>query len=132
MLTPYESLLQTEEGRVALAEEHAIAHVAELICQLMEKSGITRTDLASKMKVSAGRVTQILDGEANLTLATVARALLACGHVFECTSRPLEEFCHPPIFKYHNTGWQTMTNNNHSTHGVAPEIGAASLKSAAV
>ena len=91
MANAYEKLLESETGRRALAEEHAITNVTELICELLEKHDMKRGELAKKMGVTAGRVTQILDGDANMKLSTIAHALYAFGQVLEVSSRSIDD-----------------------------------------
>lgn len=98
----FRELMGTEEGRIAFCEEHAIAHVGELIATLLKESGMTRTQLAKKMNVSQGRITQILDGDANLTLGTIARVVGVFDRLFEGTTRPMDEFCVSPTWRVHN------------------------------
>lgn len=89
-MTTYDKLLATPEGRFAFCVELGITNVTELLCDHLEKSGMTRTALAKGMGVTPGRVTQLLDGNANLTLASVARALAVFGHVLQVSSAPIE------------------------------------------
>jgi transcriptional regulator with XRE-family HTH domain len=92
MSTAYEKLLDSDEGRIALAEEHAIGVVGELFAGLLERHPMSRKDLAEKIGVTPGRITQLLDGDANMTLATVARVLCGFGHVLEVSSRRFDDF----------------------------------------
>jgi len=92
MTTPYEELLATPQGRSALAEEHAIAYVTELIARLLEESGMSRSEFARKLDVTPGRVTQLLDGDANMTLATIAKMLNVFGYFFEGMARRIDDF----------------------------------------
>ncbi len=56
---------------------------AELVKQILlaEKRGIKRSDIAKKMDVDRSQVTRILNGEANLTLRSVALLSWAIGMV---------------------------------------------------
>lgn len=112
MTSTYEQLLETKEGREALAEEHAMAHVGELIANLLEKSGMTRTQLAEKLELSRGRITQILDGDANLTLGTIARVLNAFGHLFECSSRPMNQLKVQRVWHLPTSEWDWPNNED--------------------
>jgi plasmid maintenance system antidote protein VapI len=93
MPSEYEKILATEEGRAILFKEHAVAVVGELIANLLKDNNMKRTQLAEKMNVTRGRITQILDGDANITLETIARVLGCFGHILEVSSRPIEQFC---------------------------------------
>jgi transcriptional regulator with XRE-family HTH domain len=55
-----------------LAEERLIFGATELVCQALEDRGVNRKQLAERLGVSAGEITQRLNGNRNLTLRTVA------------------------------------------------------------
>jgi len=72
--------LSDAEFREAYVEEAFIADVQHDIDCLMKEKGVTRAELARRLKVSAPYVTQILGNEdANLTLRTIARVYAALG-----------------------------------------------------
>lgn len=68
----YSQLFESEAGKKALAQEELILHVCERIYDLMSRQGMSKTELARKLKVSKGRVSNILSGQANITLRTLA------------------------------------------------------------
>ena len=70
-------------------QETLIADATELICQVMEVEGINRQDLATRLGKSKGFVSQILTGERNMTLRTLADVMFALGHRFELAAKPL-------------------------------------------
>ena len=57
--------------------ESAKLRVAGLLASRLEECGLTRTEFARNLGVSASRVTQILAGYENLTLETIVAAALA-------------------------------------------------------
>ncbi|MFC4590408.1 helix-turn-helix domain-containing protein [Sphaerisporangium corydalis] len=57
--------------------------ITDEITWYMREHKISRADLAALMGVSAGRVSQILSGDENLTLRTVGAVLDALGTRFE-------------------------------------------------
>ncbi|MGW0804588.1 helix-turn-helix domain-containing protein [Nonomuraea sp. NPDC002799] len=59
--------------------------VVDEITWYMREHKITRTDLAASMGVSAGRVSQILSGDENLTLRTLGSVIDALGARLELT-----------------------------------------------
>jgi len=67
-----------EEMRV-FQQERLLVEVTELMCKAMKEAGIKRGQLAEKLGKSKGRITQILNGETNLTLHTVADVFTALG-----------------------------------------------------
>ncbi|MDF5758223.1 helix-turn-helix transcriptional regulator [Spongiactinospora sp. TRM90649] len=65
--------------------------IIDEITWYMREHKISRAELASTMGVSAGRVSQILSGEENLTLRTLGSVADALGARFEIGLRPVEE-----------------------------------------
>lgn len=70
-------------------QERAIYEVTELIEVLMGELGVSRADLAKRLGKTRGWVTQLLDGEANKTVRTVADVLAVLGHEFRSFSQPI-------------------------------------------
>lgn len=56
----------------AEAAERMIRETIASIERLMREKGVTRSELAARMKVSPARVTQMLGTNTNLTLSTIA------------------------------------------------------------
>jgi transcriptional regulator with XRE-family HTH domain len=65
--------------------------VVDEITWYMREHKMSRADLAHSMKVSPGRVSQILSGDENLTLRTLSGVLLALGAEVQFTLRPQDE-----------------------------------------
>ena len=85
-----------EERLKVLTEEEALVQdVASVIDDLMAQRKITRTGLATLLGVSQPRVTQILRGDENLRLKTVARIAYALGMRIKLSAEPLRK--RPPI-----------------------------------
>jgi transcriptional regulator with XRE-family HTH domain len=57
----------------------------------MREHKVSRANLAHSMSVSPGRVSQILSGEENLTLRTLAGVLVALRAGAQFTLQPLDE-----------------------------------------
>lgn len=53
---------------------------ADTLASLLESVGVTRRELARRLDISPGRVSQLLSGAANLTLRTVAEITWALGY----------------------------------------------------
>lgn len=79
MASYIDKLRSTPAGERGLHQEELILQVTELICELMRQKGCTRKELAARMGKSKGRISQLLDGEANLTLRTVSDIFHALG-----------------------------------------------------
>ncbi len=60
-------------------QERAIYEVTELLESRMAELGVSRAELARRLGKTRGWVTQLLDGEANKTIRTVADAFAVLG-----------------------------------------------------
>jgi len=67
-----------------------ITQVTNEINWHMREHNLTRADLASRMGVSPGRISQVLSGGENLTLRTLAGLATALGTQFDLTLSPRE------------------------------------------
>ncbi|MFI6290224.1 helix-turn-helix domain-containing protein [Nonomuraea sp. NPDC050790] len=65
--------------------------VVDEITWYMREHKITRADLAASMGVSAGRVSQILSGDENLTLRTLGSVVTALGASLDFTLSDAED-----------------------------------------
>src|SRR5580658_7060425 len=74
-------------------EDEMLALVTQLTNEInwyMRERGLTRADLAARMGVSPGRVSQILGGGENLTLRTLAAMSTALDARFDVELSPLK------------------------------------------
>jgi len=62
--------------------------VVEELLQYMKREGINRRELAARMEVPPSRITKMLDGTENLTIATLVRAGRAVGADLHQTFAP--------------------------------------------
>ena len=76
------------EQQIDSALSRLITQVTNEINWNMREHGITRTDLASRMGVSPGRVSQVLSGGDNLTLRTLAALATALDAEFQMELEP--------------------------------------------
>ncbi|MFI5839174.1 helix-turn-helix domain-containing protein [Catenuloplanes sp. NPDC051500] len=65
--------------------------VVDEVTWYMRENKVTRGELARAMDVSPGRVSQILSGDENLTLRTLASVVEALGAQIDFTLRPADE-----------------------------------------
>lgn len=63
-----------------VAQEALIADAQELLVGLLDHDIVSRTDLAGRLGKSKGFVTQLLSGERNFTLRTLADCAHALGY----------------------------------------------------
>ena len=60
------------EGRAAFERDHLSNQIVDGVSNFMRSRGVSQQELAAKLGVSEGRVSQILSGDQNLTLKTLA------------------------------------------------------------
>jgi len=63
---------QNEANAKLFSQEVLITRATEEIWKAMEDAGITQAELAKKMDVTKGHISQILNGSRNMTLRTLA------------------------------------------------------------
>jgi len=78
-------------------QERAIYEVTELLEATMAELSVSRADLAQRLGKTKGWVTQLLDGEANKTIRTVADAFAVLGREYHATQRPIQIGTRSPI-----------------------------------
>jgi transcriptional regulator with XRE-family HTH domain len=86
--TLIEELEEDPRVRTELAAARLASTVGALMEQVGEATSAKYKDVAAAMGVTAGRVSQILSGDGNVRIATLARFLDACGYELELTARP--------------------------------------------
>ncbi len=74
-----------------LAEELTSVGIAADLVLLLHHTGNSRADLARALGWSRARVTQVLSGEENLTVQTIAAVAKALGYSFDATFRRVGE-----------------------------------------
>ena len=82
-----------QEATEARVDDELSLLVTQLMNEInwhMRERGLTRADLASRMGVSPGRISQVLSGGENLTLRTLASLATALDARFEMDLRPCE------------------------------------------
>jgi transcriptional regulator with XRE-family HTH domain len=82
-----------QEATEARVDEELSLLVTQLMNEInwhMRERSLTRADLASRMGVSPGRISQVLSGGENLTLRTLASLATALDARFEMDLRPRE------------------------------------------
>lgn len=87
--TLVEQFVDDPEQMRSFQQERAIYEITELIEAEMEAQGVSRAALAKRLGKSKGWVTQMLDGEANKTIRTVADVLAVLGREFRVFAQPI-------------------------------------------
>ncbi len=72
-----------------ILEEAALAMAQATIQNAINRSGLSRAELARRLDRPRSFISRILGGDHNLTIKTMARTLLACGYEVRFGSEPL-------------------------------------------
>ncbi len=86
-----------EEMR-AFQQERLVVEITELMCKAMHERGMKRGQLAEQLGKTKGRITQILNGETNLTLHTVADVFTALGKTLTVSVQDV--FVEQPVLQW--------------------------------
>ena len=89
MSSELDKFLESHENRRLFEQERLILEITEAICALMNEQGVTRAQLAGRLDCTASNVSQMLDGENNFTVRTVADCLLALSARLTVAAVPL-------------------------------------------
>lgn len=84
----YDKFSSTLAGKLSLAAADSALSVIDLLHAAKSRSGLTSREIASRLNVTEGRISQILNGDGNLHVATIARFLGACGYRFSVEAIP--------------------------------------------
>jgi transcriptional regulator with XRE-family HTH domain len=79
VMTWVEKLTADPDGKRAFLREKTVLEATELIAGLMEDQGVGKAELARRLGTSRQWVSQLLDGNQNMTLATLSDVLFALG-----------------------------------------------------
>jgi transcriptional regulator with XRE-family HTH domain len=85
-----DNLLSDEEGKKLYCREDLIFNVTEAICEVMENKGLSRKELADQAGVTKSNITQLLSGDHNMRLTTIADILFALGCKLTIGVAPLD------------------------------------------
>jgi predicted transcriptional regulator len=85
-----QKLMSDEEGRRLYFREDLIFEVTEAISQTMEEKGLNKADLSRLAGVSKSNITQLLSGDQNMRLTTVADLLYALDSKLVVSAVPLD------------------------------------------
>ena len=84
-----EELTSTPEELLEFQQEKSILHITQRIWDLMEETGVSRAELASRLGKSRSFVSQVLSGRTNMTVRTLSSILTALGRDFRLEISPL-------------------------------------------
>jgi transcriptional regulator with XRE-family HTH domain len=69
-------------------QEKLIFEVTECVAEMMEKKGVSRSELAAKLGRTKGYITQLLNGNANMTLRTISDVMWALDSTLKVQPEP--------------------------------------------
>lgn len=115
-----ERITKTPKGMEAWQQERVIFEVTERICELMDRQGISRADLAGRLGTTRGYVTQLLNGNTNMTLRKISDVFLVLGRQFHPDDGPITlENNHDPVCmkvcNFRQAGIKPVGSRIHST-----------------
>ena len=79
-----------DEPDLEVLTESALAQAQSTIQNAMDEAEISKADLARKMDRPRSYITRILSGSHNLTVKTMATAVLACGYEIQFGLTPIK------------------------------------------
>jgi transcriptional regulator with XRE-family HTH domain len=88
--TLIDRLTKTADGMRLYQQERAIQELTDLLCEIMEEDGVSRSDLARRLGKSKGYITQLLDGRSNMTVRTISDVFGALNRALHFQDGPLE------------------------------------------
>ena len=91
MKTKFEEFIGDADNHRLLEQEALLLGATETISTLMESRNITKAALAKLLGTSKSHITQLLSGNRNMTLITLADILFSLGYKAKLTARPLRE-----------------------------------------
>lgn len=69
--------------------DYTITEATELIVSMMDRESVSRSELAHRLGKTKGHITYMLDGQANMTLATLSDVFTALGYTLHFGCVPL-------------------------------------------
>ena len=86
-----DKLTKTPEERRLYEQERATLEVTEAICELMEKLGISREEVANRLGWYGYALDHMLDGDLKARLCDLSELFFALGHRLHFSVEPLED-----------------------------------------
>jgi transcriptional regulator with XRE-family HTH domain len=80
----------TVEGRIEMAAAEASFDAVGLLTKVVRASGLSQREIADALGVGESRVSQVLSGDGNLRITTLARYLRAAGYALRLEAIPAD------------------------------------------
>ena len=106
-MTLYESIAAQPDGRRRLAAAEARYSALEVLFEALDKSGLSRKELADRLGLRKSAVSEVFGGNGNLRVNTLSDYLFECGFTLRLAACPLE-----------HDGWTDMDLSWGSEDGV--------------
>lgn len=94
--------------------EQLTLDITDAVCRAMEEKGLSRSDLARRLRVSPAYVTKLLNSTSNVTLRTLINLSLALDLRVGVKLRPR----HPGVLSNSQSREAASTSSNATTHGM--------------
>ena len=138
--TAQEEFLASSENRKLFEQERLLVEATEQLSELMEKKRVSRAQLAQRIGKSKAFVTQLLRGNHNMTLRTVADLFGALDHEVCLKSQPRDQEhvdCTPFVQKpwgyyYSRIGDLLTLDSQGSLRPTSDSLGKRSTRSARI
>ena len=85
-----QKLMSDKEGRKLYFREDLIFEITEAICRVMADKQVTKAELSRLAGVSKSNITQLLSGDHNMRLTTVADLLYTLGSRLRVSPIPID------------------------------------------
>lgn len=85
----------TPEGQREMAAARGMLRAVSLMNAVVEQNNISHKALAESLGVTEGRVSQVLGGDGNIRLSTLARYLRAAGYALSIDALPADRLVKP-------------------------------------
>lgn len=95
-MTEIERYRSTPEGRAELAAVDLTSLVARILMRAKVISPVSQKEVSEILRVTPGRVSQVLSGDGNVTVAALAKYMSAFGYNLGLTATPISEE-YPPL-----------------------------------
>ncbi len=86
--TLYDELAGSPQGSAELAAARAASRVARLMGSAHKSSGLKQSTIADTLRVTKGRISQLLNSDGNVKVSSVAKVLDALGYELIVDARP--------------------------------------------
>ena len=85
-----EKLMSHDEGKKLYFREDLIFEITEAICKVMDEKEVSKAELSRLAGVSKSNITQLLSGDHNMRLTTIADLLYALASKLAVSAVPLD------------------------------------------